>query len=72
MSDFKTTKSGWIKVMKYNCDQCKTEDATEFEHDSQMRNWFGFCGDCYSKMNKQALDNSQSFTEYWDLDNWKI
>jgi predicted SprT family Zn-dependent metalloprotease len=72
MSDIKRTKSGWIKVMRYDCDMCHKEDATIFEHDSEVRNWFGFCSTCYSKMKTQAQENNTSFSEYWDLDNWKI
>ena len=72
MSDIKRTKSGWIKVMRYDCDMCHKEDATVFEHDSEVRNWFGFCEKCHPNMEDQAIAANKKFYDFWDLDNWKI
>ena len=50
----KRTRSGRMKFMRYDCDRCECNDAQEFEHDSKMVNWFGFCPDCYEEMDKEA------------------
>ena len=72
MSDFKRTKSGWIKVMRYDCDMCHKEDSAIFEYDNDGRNSFGFCKECHQAMDEEAKNAKQTFSNYWDLDSWKI